>query len=158
MTRSQATRKCEKLAGQLSSRRHASADRMGGGNGEVKLRGMGTLRDAVPLAVSPLHGHCVDVSRGLRTGRILSSFSGTAKRALYVLVGPRGLTCSYSSQLEPSDQRRRPRLLCCGHHSELRVFLLQRPFGFSMIKRLGAPSADGFNYLSAAGIRPDGDG
>src|SRR6266852_5659544 len=144
--------------GRRSSRRHASTNRMGSGIGKVELRSMGTVRHAVSLAVSPLHGYCVDVSRRLRTGRILSSSTGTAKRALYVLAGTHGLTYSYSSQLEPSDQRRRPRLLCCGHHTELRVFLLQRPFGFSKIKRLGAPIADGFNYLSAAGIRPDGAG
>jgi hypothetical protein len=144
--------------GRRSSRRHASVDRMGGGNGEVKLRGTGTLPHAVPLAVSPLHGYRVDVPRGLLTGRILGSSPGTEKGALYVLAGSRGLTCSCSSKLEPSDQRRQPRLLCCDHHTELRVFLVQRPSGLSKIKRLGAPTADGFNHISAADIRPDGAG
>jgi len=38
------------------------ANRMGSGIGKVELRSMGTVRHAVPLAVSPLHGYCVDVS------------------------------------------------------------------------------------------------
>ena len=102
------TKNASMYGGRRSSRRHASTDRMGCGIGKVELRSMGTLRHAVPLAVSPLHGHCVDVSRGLCTGWILSSSSGRAKRALYVLAGPRGLTCSDSSQLDPNGDWRTP--------------------------------------------------
>ena len=54
------TKNASMYGGWRSSGRHASTDRMGCRIGEVELAGMSTLRDAVPLAVPPLHGHCVD--------------------------------------------------------------------------------------------------
>ena len=41
-------------------------DQVGRGERKPKRRGVGSLRHSLSLAVSTFHGHCLDVSRGLR--------------------------------------------------------------------------------------------
>lgn len=57
--------------GRSPSRRHASPDRVCCRNGEVERRGMHSIRHPFLLAVSPLHGNCLDVPRGLLEGGYL---------------------------------------------------------------------------------------
>ncbi len=52
---------------------YAPAHRLGRGIGEIEPGGIHTLRNAVPLAISSLHGHRMDVSRRLRPGRLPDS-------------------------------------------------------------------------------------
>src|SRR6266576_1929019 len=53
-------------AGRSIAGRRAPVDRVGRGERKPKRRGVGSLRHSLSLAVSTFHGHCLDVSRGLR--------------------------------------------------------------------------------------------
>src|ERR1700722_16958099 len=93
--------------------------------GNLELRSMDTLRHTVPLAVPPLHGHSLDVSRGLRAGWILGSSPRRAKRILHVLASHTARAYPHSSQLE-SDRvsPRGSRIFCLGLRNEHGIFLL----------------------------------
>jgi len=58
---------------------YASADRIRRREREARLFLMAALRDSFPLAILAFHGDCVDVSRGLREGRIPGTSAGARK-------------------------------------------------------------------------------
>ncbi len=90
-------------AGWCFSWRCASANRMGGRVRQVEHGGLGALCHPFPLAIPSLYGDCLDVSGGLRSGRLPGSSFGGAKRFFHGLAKPLAASCLASPQSGSND-------------------------------------------------------
>src|SRR5277367_2705871 len=113
---------------------------------------MDVICGAVPLAVSPLHGNRVDVSRGLRSSW-LSHISEEQRGQLSGMAYVRSIGRSIHrwSQICRCEQGWHPRMLSNGH-TGVGPSLLRRSAGSPPLENRGSPIVESDHCLSAVAV------
>src|SRR5262249_54899270 len=120
---------------------------------EAQLPGVAALHYSFPLAISSFHGDCVDVPRGLRSGRLRDPSAGQKQNAVYAMAERASCGCVGSDQCCVANPPARKRDTGGGitpAEFELSVFRLKAcgcPF-----ERLCSSVASGLHCLSSDGL------
>ncbi len=139
--------------------RRASSDWMGGGIWKTEPGGMGALWPGLPMAISPFHGHCVDVPRRLRAGWVSCSSSRGATKQFYGVAEHTAI--SQSDSVEPCPNaagKRRFDLYSMRQPVQRGLPVLRGTTRVSQDQYSGTPSASCVDPVSSAGICFDGAG
>src|SRR5882724_7929108 len=115
---------------------------------------MDSLRLAVPLAISALHGDCLDVPRGLRPRRLPGIASGRRHKSPFSGLANSAAALGVNA-FKPASAHVRPfegSLLRRGPASEWWFFLLRSGVCAQEVQIGGPPAAGSIHYLSSTAI------